>query len=427
AWLEQSAAVWFEAARHYWWRPGLVRRVHGSPFPIVTMMHSLGYGFQFQPLVLSLVTPPCVGDTVIAPGAHAADVFRRQCENIIQLLELDVAPPNTAVVPYGVPPVPPLPRDAARALLGWGAAPVILFLGRLSYRDKADFDALFEAAARLASKAHVFRLVLAGSDAERQSEALRARANAYGIASIVEVIPNISDVDKHALLSACDIFVSPSNTTSESFGLTLIEAMLHARPIVCTAWSGYKEIVRDGIDGLLVDTWWHEQHEIDIPFVVNQTDSLASSVALDITQLASCLEHLLLQPERRQSMGESGKARAEALYLINTTAKNIVAVIEQAAERARGQRMQPEQLSFASILGLYASQRWTGAAQLQEDPALDIQRLMRTGSPQDVLMLKNDCLNQLVPGHADERFRLLRRGMARNAANYNDEAADSIA
>jgi glycosyltransferase involved in cell wall biosynthesis len=421
AWLAQSSAVWFEAARHYWWRPGLVRRTHGQCFPIVTMAHSLGYGFQFQPLALSLATPACPGDAVITPSNHAADVLRAQCANIQDLLALDAPLPNIVVVPYGVPPVPHVPREVARALLGWGEAPVILFLGRLSRGDKADFDALLEACARLAAKGLEHRLVIAGSDAERQSAAIRERAAAYGVAGHIAVMPNISDVDKHVLLSACDVFVSPSNTTSESFGLTLIEAMLHARPVVCSSWSGYKEIVRDGVDGLLVDTWWHDQPELDIPFVVNQVDMLSSQVALDTAQLASHLERLLHSPEQRRSLGAAGKARAEALFLVERTVANIVAVLQQSAEQCGYEASPPGRLSFASALGSYASNTWTGDEMLREDPALDLQRLMRTGSPQDVFWLKNDCLNHHKGDHHAERFRLLRRGAARIAPEPAEE------
>jgi glycosyltransferase involved in cell wall biosynthesis len=416
AWLAQGDAIWFEPARHYWWRPGLVRQTLGRTFPIVTMMHSLGFGFQFQPLVLSLVTPPCPGDTVIAPSQHAAEVFRQQCENIAQVLQLDAQPPNTIVIPYGVPPVPQLQQETARAVLGWDDTPVILFVGRLSYRYKADFDALFEAAARLAARDLSFRLVVAGSDAERQSEVLRARAKAYGISSCVDVIPNISDIDKHVFLSGCDLFVSPSNTTSESFGLSIVEAMLHGRAVVCTSWSGYKEIVRDGVDGFLIDTWWNERGDVDMSFVMQDTETLSSNVAVDIAQLTSRLEDLLLNPEKRQAMGASGKARAESMYLIDNTVKQIVASMKQSAERFRYQNSVPKKLSFASVLGSYASNVWTGEEYLQADPALDLTRLLRAGSPQDLMLLKNDCLNHLRPGHSDERFRLLRRGSARIAA-----------
>jgi glycosyltransferase involved in cell wall biosynthesis len=427
AWFANGDALWFEAARHYWWRPGLVRQVLGRSFPIITMMHSLGYGFQFQPLILSLVTPSCPGDTVIAPSRHAAEVFRRQCENVAQALELDVPLPNTIVIPYGVPPVPHVPRETARAVLGWDETPVILFVGRLSYRDKADFDALLEAAARLASKELAFRLVIAGSDAEQRSEAIRGRAHIYGVSDIVDVIPNISEIDKHVLLSGCDIFVSPSNTTSESFGLSVIEAMLHACPIACTAWSGYKEIVRDGVDGFLIDTWWNEQSEVDLPFVINQTDTLSPNVAVDIVQLTSVLEDLLLDPEKRQAVGMSGQSRAESMYLIDNTVNNIVSVMKQSSEGFHYQITTPRTLSFASILGSYASRTWTGEEYLEEDQALDVQRMVRTGPPQDLILLKNDCLNHLRPEHGDDRFRLLRRGIARIATEPDGTPLDSSA
>jgi glycosyltransferase involved in cell wall biosynthesis len=425
AWLTRGDAIWFEPARHYWWRPGLVRQALGRTFPIITMMHSLGFGFQFQPLMLSLVTPSCPGDTVIAPSQHAAEVFRRQCENIAQVLEFDAALPNTVVIPYGVPPVAHVLRETARAVLGWDDTPVILFVGRLSYRYKADFDALLEAAARLASKGLSFRLVIAGSDAERQSEVIRARANVYGVSNIVEVIPNISEIDKHVLLSGCDMFVSPSNTTSESFGLSIIEAMLHACPVVCTSWSGYKEIVRDGIDGSLIDTWWNEPSEVDIPFVINETETLSSNVAVDIIQLTDVLGYLLLNPEKRHAMGMSGKMRAESMYLIDRTVENIVSAMRQSAEGFQYQATTPKKLSFASILGSYASKIWTGEEYLTEDPAFDLQRMVRTGPPQDLMLLKNDCLNHLRPDHGDERFRLLRRGIASIATEHAGEPSSA--
>jgi glycosyltransferase involved in cell wall biosynthesis len=422
AWLAQGDAVWFEPARHYWWRPGLLRRTLGRTFPIVTMVHSLGFGFQFQPLALSLATPSRPGDMVIAPSRHAAEVFRRQCENIADLLQLDAAPPSTIVIPYGVPPVPHLQRETARAVLGWDDTPVILYVGRLSYRYKADFDALFEAAARLVSRDLPFNLVIAGSDSEQQSQVLRARAKAYGVSNIVEVIPNISEIDKHMLLSGCDLFVSPSNTTSESFGLSIVEAMLHGRAVVCTSWSGYKEIVRDGVDGFLIDTWWNERSDLDLPFVM-QDETLSSNVAIDIVQLTSRLADLLANPERRQAMGVSGQARAQSMYLVGNTVRQIVAAMQQSAEQFDYQTTTPKQLSFAGILGSYASRAWTGEEYLQADPALDLGRLLKAGSPQDLMLLKNDCLNHLRPGHSDERFRLLRRGSARVATEHGGEVS----
>jgi glycosyltransferase involved in cell wall biosynthesis len=59
-----------------------------------------------------------------------------------------------------------------------------------------------------------------------------------------------------ALLSALDLFVSPSR--SEPFGLSIIEAMACGVPVVATKSEGAGEILEDGVTGLLVPPGDHE-------------------------------------------------------------------------------------------------------------------------------------------------------------------------
>src|SRR5262249_17249856 len=54
---------------------------------------------------------------------------------------------------------------------------------------------------------------------------------------------------------ACaDCFCSLSDNIQETFGLTPIEAMASSLPCLVTDWNGYRDTVRDGIDGFAVPT-----------------------------------------------------------------------------------------------------------------------------------------------------------------------------
>src|SRR5262249_5352242 len=56
--------------------------------------------------------------------------------------------------------------------------------------------------------------------------------------------------DKATFFAGIDLFCLPSH--HEPFGIVLIEAMAHALPIVATDSEGPSEILRDGVDGVLV-------------------------------------------------------------------------------------------------------------------------------------------------------------------------------
>lgn len=63
--------------------------------------------------------------------------------------------------------------------------------------------------------------------------------------------------DVPQLLGALDVFVSASET--ESFGLSIVEAMATGTPVVATATEGAKEVIRDGITGSLVPIGDHQK------------------------------------------------------------------------------------------------------------------------------------------------------------------------
>src|SRR6185312_12907577 len=89
-------------------------------------------------------------------------------------------------------------------------------------------------------------LVLAGDGPLRPD--LEDLARQLGVANRVIFLGVRSDVP--AVLQALDVFAMTS--LSEAASLTLLEAMASARPVVVTDVGGNPEIVRNGVDGVLV-------------------------------------------------------------------------------------------------------------------------------------------------------------------------------
>jgi glycosyltransferase involved in cell wall biosynthesis len=126
----------------------------------------------------------------------------------------------------------------------WRDPPVIGAMGR--FVAKKGFEVLVEALAVLAAEGLAFRAVIAGAGDE--AAALRALVRVRGLGQRVD-LPGWED-DKARFFAAIDVFALPSH--HEPFGVVLIEAMAQAVPIVTTASEGPSEIVRDGVDGIIV-------------------------------------------------------------------------------------------------------------------------------------------------------------------------------
>lgn len=145
------------------------------------------------------------------------------------------------VIPNGVD----VERFASAEPLELGPGRKLLFVGRLDARK--GFRLAVAAFERLAGDRPDLRLVVVGEGPERAAldrlpRALRERVVLLG------ALPNRDLPPIHA---ACDAFVAP-NVGGESFGIVLVEAMAAGLPVVASAISGFDEVVRDGVDGILV-------------------------------------------------------------------------------------------------------------------------------------------------------------------------------
>jgi phosphatidylinositol alpha-mannosyltransferase len=145
------------------------------------------------------------------------------------------------IVPNGVD----VARFTGGVVADIGTGVKLLFLGRLDARK--GFPVALGAFARLASERPDLRLIVMGDGPERTAVQtlpadMRARVTLMG------AIPN---VDIPPYLAACDLYLGTS-MGGESFGLVLVEAMAAGLPVVASRIPGYTEVVRDGVEALLV-------------------------------------------------------------------------------------------------------------------------------------------------------------------------------
>ncbi len=163
-----------------------------------------------------------------------------------------------------------------------------LFVGVLRYYK--GLHSLIEAAASLP-----YPIVIAGHGP--RADDLRAQAARLGVNNVKFAGP-VSEAEKVALLRACQCFVLPSHLRSEAYGMVLIEAAMHAKPLVsCDIATGTSIINAAGETGFVVPP------EAP-PALANALDRLLSDAAL--------AERLGQAARRRYNQLFDGRAMGQA-------------------------------------------------------------------------------------------------------------------
>ena len=70
----------------------------------------------------------------------------------------------------------------------------------------------------------------------------------------------MSEEIKRQALAAADIAVFLVDNPQETFGLAVVEAMAAGLPLVVSDWNGYRDLVRDGMDGFRLRPAGHRWH-----------------------------------------------------------------------------------------------------------------------------------------------------------------------
>ncbi len=204
---------------------------------------------------------------------------------------------------------------------------LVLWVGRLSYFEKAFPQVMFEAVARAAhASGQTLHFVLLGwfpgGDADLKLYQQAADLLAPGLKVTV------LDGNQPELLAQCwaaaDIFLSLVDNIQETFGLAPVEAMAAGLPVVVSDWDGYRYTVRDGVDGFCIPTLGSpggapgallaHLHALELETYQTYVGATAQHTAVHVERAAAALTRLAQDPELRRCMGAAGQQRAAQLF-----------------------------------------------------------------------------------------------------------------
>jgi glycosyltransferase involved in cell wall biosynthesis len=199
----------------------------------------------------------------------------------------------------------------------------VLFAGRLIVHGKAHPLPMYAA---LEKAAHGFPVVviLAGiAPSEEMQKIFQDEAHTF-CPSVRVIVVDGSDFDQYrSAWAAADIFTSLSDSFQETFGLTPIEAMSAALPSVVSDWDGYREGIRDGVDGFRIPTlalapgrggYLADRYDVGVDNFDYYSGHTGQFVAVDVELAAAAYRKLISDPALRRRMGHEAQQRARAEF-----------------------------------------------------------------------------------------------------------------
>ena len=295
-------------------------------------------------------------DAVICTSRVARDVALRLVEARVEHIRrrfgaMSAPLPQLPLIPLGVHAddfvASGATRAAARATLGLAPDEIaVLFAGRLTFHAKAHPMPMLLGLERAAATGHApVALMLFGQFANDAIAAtFRAEAARFAPSVRLVVVDGAEPANGPRAWAAADIFTSLSDNIQETFGLTPIEAMAAGLPCVVSDWNGYKDTVRDGVDGFRVPVTapppeaggdLADRFDVGVSSYDHYIGEASLFTAVDITAAAEAYGRLIASPDLRRTMGEAGRVRARALFDWSVIMRRYLSLWEELNERRR--------------------------------------------------------------------------------------------
>jgi glycosyltransferase involved in cell wall biosynthesis len=196
---------------------------------------------------------------------------------------------------------PAVDRAAARAALALDAGvPVVALAARLS--PEKGIDMLLDVCRALRAEVPRIQVLVAGDS--RWRGRFDGACRAAGLDATVRRLAFVPEVER--VYAAADVVLSTSQT--EGCPNVLLEAMAMGRAVVATAVDGTNEILRDGVDGLLVAPG-------------------------DARGFATRVAELLRSPGRRSELGRAALATVRRRFALDVQIATLAQILLDVAGR----------------------------------------------------------------------------------------------
>jgi glycosyltransferase involved in cell wall biosynthesis len=277
--------VWRWLRKH----PAKIAHVHHGGLTVRALCRMAGAGAIVQHMHGRILEPSGASvsqlnfraaDAIIACSQAVADCLPgRHAEVIYAGVEIGSHPPATAA------PTGPLRLGVLARLI-----------------PLKNVESVINATARLSAMGIEVQTEVAGSGPSES--ALRDLVASLGLAGRVRFLGWRMDVDR--LLASWDLLVIPS--LEEGFGLSALEAMAAARPVVASRVGGLCELVVDGVTGRLVPPG-------------------------NIDALVRCIAELASDRQRLAFMGDEGWKRVRKHFSVERMARRTAELYDQLQAR----------------------------------------------------------------------------------------------
>jgi polysaccharide biosynthesis protein VpsI len=217
-------------------------------------------------------------DRVIVLSPSWAEIVRRNVNH-----------PHIVVVPNPV-------KMFSATLRSKHHSPRVLYAGKLESRK--GFDSLIAAAAIVLREQPDVEFWFAGN-----GELTRAKeqAESLGVSQQVRLLGWVSADDLEEIYDQVDLFCLPSH--NEGVPMSVLEAMSHGLPVICTPVGGLPDVIKDGSNGIFVEP------------------GNAQSIARGIL-------HLLHNPELATSLARAGRKTVRETCNLELVAGHLEAIYQ---------------------------------------------------------------------------------------------------